>query len=109
KSLHEYLHLLQIQQFRIMRADTRRLSEVPEVAIGLELYSRQLRRICTSCRRTVARLPGKEAARKLELLWIDILDAAAVRFHDAIVERKRAPAQTALRDIRDVLLTTPRR
>lgn len=109
KSLHEYLHLVQAKQYRALRDAARRLPESPEAMAELVIYHTQLRDTCLLAREVVARLPGPAADQRTETLWIDLLEQAGSDFHDAVLAQSRPRAQAALRVIREVMLTTPRR
>ncbi|MBB2671532.1 UNVERIFIED_ORG: hypothetical protein GGE44_001083 [Rhizobium esperanzae] len=108
KSLHECLHQLQVKQFQALRAAARKMPENREQTQVLKDYRDQLRGACVAARGNAEELDDPPR-KQTELSWIDDLEHAGERFHQAIEQRDARAAQTALKDIRLVMRATPPR
>jgi hypothetical protein len=109
KALHDTLQKVQLDHYRVLNAQTKKLCEDPNAAEALGSQVQTIRRLCLDAESDINVLKDTPADFGDEIKWITILANALDQLESAIDELDDFAARSTVKEIRDVIRYEPPR
>jgi hypothetical protein len=109
KTLHDALQKVQLDHYRILDAQTKKLHEDPNAVETLGRQIPTIRRLCLDAESGANVLEGTAADFDDEMKWIKTLMTAVDQLESAIDQLDDFAARSAVKEIRDVIRYEPPR